>query len=193
MVAGQPKGTMRIQRPVTRATEELPSDIYISLVGSLFADPRTLLVGAIGTISAAVITALKSGEPLLWVCALAMAVTACARATDMCIFGKQRQPNNDVEVIRKWELRYITGSCIYVALLGMWCLIAFVKSSDPEVQLLSFSLTLANMIGVAGRNFSSNFLVNAQLLSMGIPLLSALLVTGRTYYALYACVLFPFF
>jgi diguanylate cyclase (GGDEF)-like protein len=192
-VAGQPRGSMRIQRPATRANQELPSEIYISLVGSLFTDPRTLLVGAIGTIGAAVITALKSGERLLWVCALAMAVTACVRATDMFIFGQQGQLNNDVKVVRKWELRYITGSCFYVTLLGAWCLIAFVKSSDPEVQLLSFSLTLANMIGVAGRNFGSNFLVNAQLLGMGLPLLLALLMTGRPYYAIYACILFPFF
>jgi PAS domain-containing protein len=68
-----------------------------------------------------------------------------------------------------------------------------VRSSDPEIQLLSFSMTLANMIGVAGRNFGSNFLVNAQLLGMGLPLLSALLMTGRPYYAIYACILLPFF
>jgi diguanylate cyclase (GGDEF)-like protein len=184
---------MRMWRPGTQAKQELPSEIYISLVGSLFTDPRTLLVGAIGTISAVVITALKSGEPLLWLCSVAMVATACVRATDMRIFGRQGQLNNDAKLIRKWELRYVTGSCVYVALLGIWCLIAFVKSSDPEIQLLSFSLTLANMIGVAGRNFGSNFLVNAQLIGMGIPLLSALLMTGRPYYAIYACILLPFF
>jgi diguanylate cyclase (GGDEF)-like protein len=184
---------MRMWRVASQPKRELPSEIYISLVGSLFTDPRNLLVGAIGTISAALITAVKSGEPLLWLCTMALVVTACVRATDMHIFGRQEQLGNDAKVIRKWELRYVTGSCIYVTLLGTWCLIAFVKSSDPEIQLLSFSVTLANMIGVAGRNFGSNFLVTAQLVGMGFPLLSALLMTGRPYYAIYACILFPFF
>lgn len=184
---------MRMWRPATQAKQELPSEIYISLVGSLFTDPRTLLVGAIGTISAALITALKSGEPLLWLCTAAITITACMRAADMRIFGRQGASAKDAKVIRRWEFRYVTGSIVYVALLGTWCLIAFVKSSDPEIQLLSFSMTLANMIGVAGRNFGSNFLVNAQLVGMGLPMLSALLMTGRTYYAIFACVLFPFF
>jgi diguanylate cyclase (GGDEF)-like protein len=183
----------RMWRPAAQPEQELPSEIYISLVGSLFTDPRTLLVGAIGTISAVLITALKSAEPLLWLCAIAIAVTACVRAADMRIFGRQGQFAKDAKAIRKWEFRYVIGSCVYVALLGTWCLIAFVKSSDPEIQLLSFSMTLANMIGVAGRNFGSNFLVNAQLLGMGLPLLSALLMTGRTYCTIYACVLVPFF
>jgi hypothetical protein len=28
-------------------------------------------------------------------------------------------------------------------LLGMWCLVAFIKTSDPFVQTFSFALTLA--------------------------------------------------
>jgi diguanylate cyclase (GGDEF)-like protein len=184
---------MRMSGVASQPKQELPSEIYISLVGSLFTDPRTLLVGAIGTITAALITAVKSGEPLLWLCTIALVATACVRATDMHIFGRQEQLRNDAKVIRKWELRYVIGSCVYVTLLGTWCLIAFVKSSDPEIQLLSFSLTLANMIGVAGRNFGSNFLVTAQLVGMGCPLFLALIMTGRPYYAIYACILIPFF
>ena len=184
---------MRMRRVANQPKQELPSEVYISLVGSLFTDPRNLLVGAIGTFIAALITAVKSGEPLLWVCTIALVLTACVRATDMHIFGRQDRLSNDPKVIRKWELRYVIGSCIYVALLGTWCLIAFVKSSDPEIQLLSFSVTLANMIGVAGRNFGSNLLVTAQLVGMGLPLLLALLMSGRPYYAIYACILPPFF
>jgi hypothetical protein len=129
---------MRMWRPATQAKQELPREIYISLVGSLFTDPRTLLVGAIGTISAAVITALKSGDPLLWLCTIALVITACVRATDMRIFGRQGQLHNDEKVIRKWELRYVTGSCVYVALLGIWCLIAFER---PRILKFSFSVS----------------------------------------------------
>jgi diguanylate cyclase (GGDEF)-like protein len=184
---------MSMRRPAIRDKEELPSEIYVSLVSSLFSDPRTLLVGAIGTVSAALVTALKSGEPLLWLCAAAIAAISCVRAVDMYVFGRLGRDAKNPRVIRKWELRYVIGSSAYVALLGIWTLIAFAKSSDPEIQLLSFSMTLVNMIGVAGRNFGSRLLVSAQLICAGGPLLAALLLTEQTYYAVYACVLFPFF
>jgi hypothetical protein len=90
-------GLTRMWRPAAQPEQELPSEIYISLVGSLFTDPRTLLVGAIGTISAVLITALKSAEPLLWLCAIAIAVTACVRAADMRIFGRQGQFAKDAK------------------------------------------------------------------------------------------------
>jgi len=182
-----------MRRPAIRDQQELPSEIYVSLVSSLFSDPRTLLVGSIGTVGAALVTAVKSGEPLLWLCTIAIAATACVRAADMYVFGRQREKGENARVIRKWELRYVIGSSAYVALLGIWCLIAFAKSSDPEIQLLSFSMTLVNMIGVAGRNFGSRLLVNAQMVCAGGPLLAALLMTGQPYYAVFACVLFPFF
>jgi len=184
---------MPMWRPIAEDKGELPSEIYVSLVGSLFSDPRTLLVGSIGTVSAALVTASKSGELLLWLCAAAIALTACIRAADMYVFGRQSQDAKNANVIRNWELRYVVGSSAYVALLGLWCLIAFAKSSDPEIQLLSFSMTLVNMIGVAGRNFGSRLLVSAQMICAGGPLLTALLLTERPSYAVFACVLIPFF
>ena len=47
--------------------------------------------------------------------------------------------------------------------MGIWCLVAFAKTSDPFVQIFSFSLTIAYMIGISGRNFASNLLVTAQI------------------------------
>jgi len=172
---------------------ELPSEIYISLVGSLYSDPRTLLAGAVGTTAAALVTAVKTGEPALWLCTLAIAAISGLRAIEMRAFAQQRSEIRTAEAAARWELRYVIGSAAFVALLGTWCLVAFATTSDPEVQLLSFSMTLVNMIGVAGRNFGSRLLVTAQLICAGGPLLAALLMTGEIYLSVYACVLFPFF
>jgi diguanylate cyclase (GGDEF)-like protein len=78
-------------------------------------------------------------------------------------------------------------------LLGMWCLVAFIKTSDPFVQIFSFALTLAYMIGISGRNFASNLLVLAQIVCAGVPMTAALLLVGGWYYAIFAFVLIPFF
>jgi hypothetical protein len=44
------------------------------------------------------------------------------------------------------------------------------KTSDPFVQIFSFALTLAYMIGISGRNFASNLLVLAQIVCAGVPM-----------------------
>ncbi len=93
----------------------------------------------------------------------------------------------------RWELRYILGAAAFMALMGAWCFFAFAHTSDPVVQLLAFSIVLANMIGVAGRNFGSKLLVNAQLVCAGVPMAAALVLMGNTYLAVLGCVLVPFF
>jgi diguanylate cyclase (GGDEF)-like protein len=61
------------------------------------------------------------------------------------------------------------------------------------VQIFSFALTLAYMIGISGRNFASNLLVLAQIVCAGVPMTAALLLVGGWYYAIFAFVLIPFF
>jgi diguanylate cyclase (GGDEF)-like protein len=93
----------------------------------------------------------------------------------------------------RWELRYIAGAAAFMALMGAWCFFAFARTSDPVVQLLAFAMVLVNMIGVAGRNFGSKLLVNAQLICAGVPMTLALFLQGDTYLAVFGCVLVPFF
>ena len=73
-------------------SRQLPPELYNSLVASLYGDPRTLLVGAAGSVGAALVTAWKSAEPLILVCAVVLAAVACARAVDMWAFARQHRP-----------------------------------------------------------------------------------------------------
>src|SRR4029078_7720120 len=69
----------------------------------------------------------------------------------------------------------------------------FAKTTDPFVQIFSFSLTIAYMIGISGRNFDSNLLVTPQIVCAGIPMTLALMSVGGAYYTIFAFVLVPFF
>ena len=66
----------------------LPKDIYISLVGSLYQDGRTLFVGSIGSSAAALITAIVSHEVWLLMCAIAMPAVAYLRVLDLRQFQR---------------------------------------------------------------------------------------------------------
>jgi diguanylate cyclase (GGDEF)-like protein len=176
-----------------RQDQPLPVEIYLSLVDALFKDFLSLFVGSIAASVTALITAWKTGEPLLYFCSVAIALVACARAFDVRAFYRRRPQLTTRAEGQSWERRYVVGAAAHVALLGAWCLIAFVETSDPFVQIFSFSLTLAYMIGISGRNFASNLLVTAQIVCAGLPMTAALLITGGPYHAIFAFVLAPFF
>jgi diguanylate cyclase (GGDEF)-like protein len=181
------------RRPQRREAQEPPAEIYISLVESLFKDFRSLFVGSIAASVTALITAWKTGEPALYLCSLGIAVVACLRALDVRAFEQRREHLATVAEARRWESRYVVGAAAHVALLGIWCLLAFAKTADPFVQIFSFTLTLAYMIGISGRNFASSRLVNAQIVCAGVPMTLALALEGGAYYAIFAFVLAPFF
>jgi diguanylate cyclase (GGDEF)-like protein len=172
---------------------KLPTEIYTSLVASLFSDPRTLLIGALGSMASAVIAAWKTAEPSLIICAVGIIGVSLARAADMQAFATRRQTVMTRADAMRWELRYIVGAATFMALMGAWCFFAFARTSDPVVQLLAFAMVLVNMIGVAARNFGSRLLVNAQLVCAGVPMTAALFIMGDVYFAVFGCVLVPFF
>src|SRR5436190_5342480 len=95
---------------------KLPTEIYTSLVASLFSDPRTLLVGGAGSVCAALISAWKTADPAITLCAAGIVLVTLARAYDMSAFGRQRAigRQHDKAMTRaaavRWELRYVIGA-----------------------------------------------------------------------------------
>src|SRR5690606_16224054 len=93
----------------------------------------------------------------------------------------------------RWELRYIYGSASHVTLLGVWCFLAFARTSDAVVHLISFSVIRGHLVGITGRNFSSDQLVVVQTACAAPPMIFGLLVQGDPYHAFLAVLLIPFF
>ena len=183
--------THRSHRPALR--QELPAEIYVPLVDSLYQDGRTLFVGSIFVTASVAITYWKTGEPLLLACAVAIAVVACARGLVMHAYSRVRETVRSNEVARRWELRYVTGAATSVGLLGIWCFIAFSRTTDPFAYLVSFSMTIAYVVGIFGRNFGSSRFFVVKILCAWIPMTAALLLYGGVYEWIFAALLIPFF
>jgi diguanylate cyclase (GGDEF)-like protein len=177
----------------SRRARAIPKEIYASQVEALYGDAQSLYIGLAAAVLVAIIAAVRSGEPLLAACTIAIVATGAARSYNMRSFREANSTHIPAEAIRGWEWRYVTGATLHVAILGAFCFVSFWKTTDAFIQLLSFSTLLAVMIGVSGRNFSSSLLVDSNIVCAAVPMVAAMAVVGGAYWFVVVLVLVPFF
>ena len=165
-----------------RQEEELPLEIYVSLVDWLYANPFSLLSGAAGVSIAMLLTAWKTDFWMIWLCAAALALVSAARAADMWNYAASTAPRTH-EVVRSWEVRYAVGAAIAHALLGLWCFVSIRFTPDATAHLISATMTVAYAATGSGRNCGRPYIVNLQFMTAIGPLAAALLLNGDPYYA----------
>ncbi|HEV3395799.1 MAG TPA: PAS-domain containing protein, partial [Xanthobacteraceae bacterium] len=179
--------------PAVQRSESLPPEIYIPLVDSLYKDGRTLLIGTVFVAGSVLVIYWKTGQPLLLGVALAIVLVAGVRGLVMRAYARARSSIKDNDVARRWERRYVAGAATSVALLGICCYVVFAATSDAFAQLASFSMTIAYVVGIFGRNFGSARFVVVQILCAWVPMTAALLLHGTPYHWIFAGLLIPFF
>jgi diguanylate cyclase (GGDEF)-like protein len=172
---------------------DVPAEIYVSIVDSLYSDARSFFIGCVAASTAIFITAWKTHEPLLYLCAIAFVIVAAIRSVDVRAYRLGRDSLKTIEDANRWELRYAVGVSAHVMLLGMWCLVAFAATDDTFVQFTSVVGTIAYLIGIAGRNFGSTRLVLVQIFCAAPFIIIALLFPNDLYYASTAVLLMGFF
>ena len=180
-------------RPRQSAHGALPPEIYIPLVDSLFKEGTALFMGVIFVVGSVLSTYWKTGDPLILVCAVAISVVACARGIMMNAYARVRTTVTTIEAARRWEYRYSVGAAVILALLSIWCFVAFSRTNDPFADLVSFAMTLTYAAGIFGRNFANPRFVVIQILCTWAPMTAALILYGNVFYWIFAVLLVPTF
>ncbi|MGQ4274246.1 putative bifunctional diguanylate cyclase/phosphodiesterase [Terrihabitans sp. B22-R8] len=165
----------------------------MSTVDALYADARSLAAGAGAASFAALLTFWKSSDWTLLGCAIALILIGTVRGLEMRSYALKTAKAKSIETARHWETRYMFWSAAYVAVMGLWCLLAFARTSDAVVHLISLSVLLGYLVGIAGRNFSSDRLVVVQIACAALPMLTGLLLQNEIYYILLAALFVPFY
>jgi len=176
-----------------RRPGEIPAEIYIPLVDSLYSQRGVLFTGAVTVSMAVLLSAIRTGNELLYLLWVALVAVSIVRAIDMHIYVLRRATINTVALARRWEMHYVVGTATFTGGLGVWCVIVYASTSDPYALTLSITATIAYMIGVSGRNFSSARLVATVILIDGGLVVVALLLPADIYYALSAILIAAFF
>ena len=168
--------------------------IYAALVDSLFQNFLPTFAGTVSAAIAAVMTALKTGNPYIWWCALWIVIVGIARAYQMRVYelDRRRAPLTP-ERAAWWEPRYKILADLYASSLGIWCVVVLLGSDDAVAHLLCTAVTVGYTAASAGRNYGRPRIIQQHILFACAPLSFALLVHGNPYYVGLSCLLVLFF
>jgi diguanylate cyclase (GGDEF)-like protein len=175
------------------AGKQLPEPIYESVVRSLYGDQKTLLVGSLSIGIAPVILYSRTGDWAELLFAALLTLLGGMRLIDGVAFHRAARVALTGHSITLWETRYATLGALYVAVLGFWCMIGMARSDDQFVHLMSITITISYLVGIIGRNFSSEKVVFSQTVFAGAPMTAGFVLFGDIYHQLLGAFLLPFF
>jgi diguanylate cyclase (GGDEF)-like protein len=165
--------------------------IRAALIDSLFETPAPLLAGIVFVAIAAAMTALKTGEHLIWACVALLIVTGAVRAFDLQRY-QARKTTLTVDEAAQWKKRYQIGAMIQAAAIGIWCSTTLLISNDAVVHMICLSVTTGILAGGAGRAYGQQWIFQLQAALIFGPTVIALAWRGTPYYIAMSVVSFVF-
>ncbi len=166
-------------RQLRQSDQAIADAVRETLVESLYASPRSLIIGALTSSAITATVSIVSGDRAMVICAIAIAIVACIRIADAVRLElrvpKRATPNKAPG--RRREIVYRMGALCYSALLGTFGLLTLLNTSDGVLQLLAVTTTIGYAAGIAGRNAGRPWIALAQLCCASLPLAVGLIVS----------------
>lgn len=175
-----------------KTEDNIPADVYLSFVRSLYGNRMTLRAGMIVHVSTCLLIYLKLGDPAYLVFSAIVFSIGLLRLFSLGLFDKSDVSSMDSHQIAVWEWRYIFGAGLATLMLGIMTGYSFLMTQDTFAQIATTSITLAAMVSVVGRNFGSK--INVDIISSAalVPIMISLVLLGNTYMAILALLIVPF-
>ncbi|MGO8909586.1 MAG: putative bifunctional diguanylate cyclase/phosphodiesterase [Bradyrhizobium sp.] len=172
---------MQLTNHPRAADLEISPSIRAALIDSLFETPAPLLTGlAFGAIAAAM-TALKTGESLIWACVALLIVAGAVRAFDLQRYWARKSTLTADEAAR-WKNRHQIGAMIQAAAVGIWCSTTLLVSDDAVAHMICLSTTTGIVAGGAARAYGRQWIFQLQVSLAYGSVVIALALRGAPYY-----------
>jgi diguanylate cyclase (GGDEF)-like protein len=172
--------------------EELEPVLYSALIDSMLQNFWPMFIGTVCTAAAGVMTALKTGNILLWPFVVLIIGIGTARAFQMRKY-ERRTSVLSFDQAKHIEPRYAIGAMVYAGVLGIWCFLTIYGNDDTIAHMVCVAVTIAYTAGAAARNYGRPNLVQYHILLACGPMSLALALHSDPYYIGLAAQLVLFF
>jgi diguanylate cyclase (GGDEF)-like protein len=146
------------------------------LIGSLYAQPTSLAMGALAGIVTAGTAAYESRTTLLTALGLALVLVAVLRVLVAAWLSRHLEDGTrDTGLL---EVAYESGALTYALLVGAVGAVVLWKGGSTHLQVLCVSYALVYGVGIAARNAGRPAMAICQQLLTGLPILAVALAIG---------------
>jgi diguanylate cyclase (GGDEF)-like protein len=152
-----------------------------ALIDSLFETSAPMVAGLVFGAGAAAMTALKTGEPLIWACVALLVVAGVVRAFVLQRYHA-RESTLTIEEAARWKRRHQIGAMIQAAAIGIWCSATLLVTDDAVAHMICLSVTTGILAGGAGRAYGRQWVYQLQAALIFGPTVIALASRGTPYY-----------
>ncbi len=170
----------------------IPADIYIPFVETLFRDGRTIAMGLTAHVLLALIVFWRTPEPVYLGVASALVLSGVLRFVSLHRF-RRAEKLKTAEQAQRWENEYIVLACIQSLALGTFCFSALYLIPDQFAETAALSVTLATATAIAGRNYGSPRMVVILIVTLLGPIAAGFMLKGGIYYFFLGLLNIPFF
>jgi diguanylate cyclase (GGDEF)-like protein len=174
----------------SNASDEIPEDVYVGFVRSLFDNFGILLVGAASHGLVGVLVYLKTQNPIYLGLAALMVAAGLGRYYAMSKVDPASIVTYD-DAIRR-EQYYIVAGTLQGLAVGLFAFVALYVAPDVFGEVAAVSSVLASTITIAGRNFGSRRMVSILSLSVIGPIALGLMLKGDFYHFALGLFIIPF-
>src|SRR5690606_3339961 len=176
----------------SKKNDELPLDIYIPFVQTLFRDCVTLAIGFAAQLLLVGLVYVDSGNNIYLLLAISLAVVAAVRLRSVREYSQKPAPTT-LEEAKEWERTYIVYGALHGFLLGLFCFLTIYWAPDTFGEIAALCVTLASATSIAGRNYGSPRMVMIFLTTMTWPISLAFLFRGDIYHFILGLLSIPLF
>jgi diguanylate cyclase (GGDEF)-like protein len=161
--------------------QEVSPTVSAALIDSLFEAHAPVLTGIVFSGIAAAMTALKTGENLIWACVALLILAGTVRAFDLQRYQARKSTMTAQEAAR-WQTRYQIWAMIQAAAIGLWCSTTLLSNDDAVAHMIGLSVTAGMLAGGAGRAYGRQWIFQLQAVLIFGPTVVALALRGTPYY-----------
>ncbi|TIQ00039.1 MAG: EAL domain-containing protein [Mesorhizobium sp.] len=170
---------------------EIPVDVYISFVETLFRDSLTLSIGFFAQTLLVVLVYWKTRDPIYIAVAAGFLIVAFLRLRNIRKYRHAPSPKNWEEARRR-ENDYILYGSMHGFMLGAFCFAGIYLAHDNYAEIAALCVTLASATAIAGRNYGSPRMVMIFIMTMTWSISLGFILRGDVYHVILGLMSAPF-
>ncbi|MFN4272840.1 MAG: putative bifunctional diguanylate cyclase/phosphodiesterase [Aliihoeflea sp.] len=176
---------------MSQTRSQIPEEIYVGFVRSLFKDAHILILGAACQGVMALLVYRSSGEPVYLALGLGLVLSGMLRYAT-ALWAKRGEVVTDKTSAKQWERVFLAGTLVQSLAAGAFSFTAIYLVPDQFGEVAAVAVFLSAGMTIVGRNYGSRTIVLILSIGVILPIGAGWMMRGDLNYFVLGLMMVPF-